>query len=94
MGCNLAFICTMSYNLLCVNGCFISHDLLAIPAAVLSDTSGLGETLKKRLEALNVWLSVKVKKQGLQSDISAAAWLLKTCYYVNNMGAECKRVEN
>lgn len=39
------------------------------PAVVLSDTSGLSRTLKRHLEALSAWLSVKARQHGLQSDI-------------------------
>lgn len=58
-------------------------------AAVLSDTSGLGETLKKHLEALNVCFFVRARHRGPQSDIFGAAWLLKeTCYCASNRDVE------
>ena len=58
------------------------------PAAVLSDTSGLCETLKKLLEALNVWLSVQVRQHLLRADIFGAVWLLETCLCASNTWVE------
>ena len=40
------------------------------------------------MKLLKFSFSVQARQHGLQSHISGAAWLLKTCYCANNMGAE------